>query len=485
MPARGRPGAFADRSPGDATMTAIDATIDLSAAVDRLAPQIRGAVIQPGDPAYDPARAVYNAMIDRRPALIVRAADAADVVATIRCASDLGLDLSVRGGGHNVAGFGVNDGGVVLDLSPMRNVRVNPERRVARIGGGATWGDVDHATHAFGLATPSGVISTTGVGGLTLGGGFGHLTRRYGLCVDNLLSADVVTADGRLRTVSADEEPDLFWAIRGGGGNFGVVTSFEFRLHPVDTVYGGPIFYPAAAGADVLRFFREFIADAPREMSAFFGYHVAPPAPFVPEHLHGHPACAIVVCYTGPLDRAEPAVKPIREAAPVGLDLMGPMPYPALNSLFDALLPPGLQHYWKADFDAELSDEAIAVHAEYGPDVPNFMSLMHLYPLDGAVHDVARDDTAFSYRDVKFSHIIAGIDPDPAAMPAHRDWVRAYWSALRPFSAGGAYVNFLMEEGQDRAQAAYRDNYPRLTDLKRTYDPTNLFHMNQNIRPGA
>ncbi|HEU5432980.1 MAG TPA: FAD-binding oxidoreductase [Thermomicrobiales bacterium] len=466
-------------------MTAIDTAPNLSAAIDQLTPQLRGNLIQPGDSAYDAARAVYNAMIDRRPALIVRAADAADVIATVRFAADRGLDLSVRGGGHNVAGFGTNDGGVVLDLSPMRNVRVDPQRRVARVGGGATWGDVDHATHAFGLATPSGVISTTGVGGLTLGGGFGHLTRRYGLSIDNLLAADVVTADGRLLTASADDNADLFWAIRGGGGNFGVVASFEFRLHPVDTVYGGPIFYPVGASADVLRFFREFIADAPREMAAFFGYHIAPPAPFVPEHLQGHPACAIVVCYTGPLAQAEAAVKPIREAAPVGLDLMGPLPYPALNSLFDPLLPPGLQHYWKADFDAELSDKAIATHAEYGPETPNFMSLMHLYPLDGAVHDVARDDTAFNYRDVNFTHIIAGIDTEPANMPAHREWVREYWSALHPQSAGGAYVNFLMDEGQDRAQAAYRGNYARLTEVKRRYDPNNLFHMNQNIRPGA
>jgi FAD/FMN-containing dehydrogenase len=455
----------------------------LEAHIDQLVPAIRGAVIRPDDPAYESARHVYNAMIDRCPALIVRAADAADVIAAVRFAADRGLDLSIRGGGHNVAGFGTNDGGVVLDLSPMRNVRVDPQARTVRAGGGATWGDIDHATHAFGLATPAGIISTTGVGGLTLGGGFGYLTRRYGLTIDNLLSADVVTADGRLLTASAEEHSDLFWAIRGGGGNFGVVTSFEFQLHPVDTVYGGPVFYPASAGGDVLAFFRDFIANAPRELSGFFGYHIAPPAPFVPEHLHGHPACAIVTCYTGPLDQAEAAVKPIREAAPVALDLMGPLPYPALNSLFDALLPPGLQHYWKADFDAGLSDEAIAVHSEYGPRVPNFMSLMHLYPLDGAVHDVTADATAFSARDAGFTHIIAGIDTEPAAMPAHREWVRDYWSALHPLSAGGSYVNFLMDEGQERVKTSYRANYPRLQAIKAAYDPDNLFHMNQNISP--
>jgi FAD/FMN-containing dehydrogenase len=455
----------------------------LAAAIQKLAPAIRGDMIQPDDAMYDDARKIYNAMIDRRPALIVRCADVADVIAAVQFAAENGLDLSIRGGSHNVAGFSTNDGGVVIDLSRMRNVHVDPERRVARAGGGATWGDVDHASHAFGLATPAGIISTTGVGGLTLGGGFGYLTRRYGLCIDNLLSAEVVTADGKLVTASEQENPDLFWAIRGGGGNFGVVTSFEFRLHPVSTVYGGPIFFPVDASGDVLAFFRDFIADAPREVSAFFGYHVAPPAPFVPEHLHGHTACAIIPCYTGPLDQAEAAIKPIREAAPVALDLAGPRPYPALNSLFDPLLPAGLHHYWKADFDRDLTDEAIAIHTEHGPQVPNFLSLMHLYPLDGAVHDVASDTTAFNYRDVKFAHIIAGVDTDPANMPAHTAWVRDYWNALHPHSAGGAYVNFMMDdEGNDRIQATYRDNYPRLAALKRQYDPGNVFHMNQNIQ---
>lgn len=449
--------------------------------VESLSPAIRGEIIQPGAASYDEARKIYNGMIDRHPALIVRATDESDVVSTVHFAREHGVDLSVRGGSHNVAGFGTNDGGIVLDLSLLRNIRIDPKRQTARAGGGATWGDMDHAGHAFGLATPGGIISTTGIGGLTLGGGFGYLTRRYGLSIDNLISADVVTADGKLRSASADENADLFWAIRGGGGNFGVVTSFEFRMHQVHTVYGGPIFFPVDASEQVLHFYREFMANAPRELSAFFGYHIAPPAPFVPEHLHGHIACAIVVCYTGPMEQAEEAVKPIREAGPVALDLMGPIPYPALNSLFDALLPAGLQHYWKSDFVNELSDEAIAVHAEYGPRVPNVTSLMHLYPLDGAVQDVAEGDTAFSHRDARFVHIIAGIDSEPANMPAHRDWVRSYWSALHPHSAGGSYLNFLMDEGQDRIRATYRDNYPRLLDLKQKHDPENLFHMNQNI----
>jgi FAD/FMN-containing dehydrogenase len=442
-----------------------------------------GRPIGPEDADYDQARKVYNAMIDKRPALIARCASPDDVAKTVAFARKHELLVAVRGGGHNGAGLGTCDDGVVIDLSPLKDVEVDPQARTVRVGGGCTWGEVDRATNEHGLATPSGIISTTGVGGLTLGGGIGYLNRRYGLSIDNLLSADVVTADGRLVIASTDENPDLFWAIRGGGGNFGVVTSFEFRLHPVSTVYGGPIFYPVDADKQVMQFYREFIAAAPRELSAFFGYHIAPPAPFVPEHLHGHTACALVVCYTGPLEQAEVAVKPIREAAPIALDLMGPLPYPALNSLFDALLPPGLQHYWKADVDNELSDAAIAVHAEYGPQVPNFLSLMHLYPLDGAVQDVDRAATAFGGRDARFSHIIAGIDTEPANMPAHREWVRDYWAALHPLSAGASYVNFLMDEGQERVKATYQELYPRLQAVKDEYDPTNLFHMNQNVRP--
>jgi FAD/FMN-containing dehydrogenase len=454
-----------------------------AAALQSFAMGFRGLMLQPGDAGYDDARAVYNAMHDRHPALIVQPVDSADVAAAVTFAREQGLLLSVKGGSHNVNGFGTNDGGMVIDLSAMRGVFVDPAASTATVGGGATWGDVDHATHAYGLATPGGILSTTGVAGLTLGGGFGYLTRRYGLCCDNLLSAEIVTADGAIVQASAETNQDLFWAIRGGGGNFGVATQLTLQLHPVSTVYGGPIFFPAEASAQVLRFFRDFIASAPREMSAFFGYHEAPPAPFVPEALHGHKACAIVVCYTGPIEDAEAAVAPIRNAAPVALDLCGPIPYPALNSMFDALLPHGLQHYWKADFARELSDEAIAVHAKHGPEVPNFMSLMHIYPLDGAVQDVAKDETAFTYRDVNFTHIIAGIDNGPAQMPAITEWVREYWSELHPLSAGGAYINFLMEEGQDRIRATYLENYPKLVEAKRRWDPDNLFRVNQNIRP--
>ena len=454
-------------------------------AIEELTQQVRGALIQPGDEAYDEARRVYNQMIDKSPALILMCADVADVIAGVAFAREQGLDLSIRGGRHNVAGFGTNDDGVVLDLRQMNNVHVDPEQKIAWVGGGATWGDVDHAAWPFGLATPGGILSTTGVAGLGLGGGFGHLTRRFGLVVDNMRSMDVVTADGKLVHASDDENPDLFWALRGGGGNFGVVTRFELQLHEVPAVYGGPIFYPVTESETVLRFYRDAMQDAPRELSAFFGFHVAPPAPFVPEQLHGHTACAIVVAWTGPIEQAEEAIRPFREVAPVGLDLAGPIPYPALNSLFDDLLPHGLHHYWKADFVEELTDEAIAIHAQHGPDVPNFMSLMHLYPLDGAVHDAGSDDTAFSHRNVKFAHIIAGIDSDDANMGAHRDWVRDYWSALHPHSSEAAYVNFLMDEGEDRIRATYGDNYDRLAEIKAKWDPANLFHMNQNIVPDS
>lgn len=465
------------------TATATMTTMLSHDATTALRSQVRGDVFEPVTPGYDDARQLYNAMHDRRPALIVRAADAADVMAAVRFAREQDVPIAVRSRGHNVAGLGSIDGGVVIDMTGMKDIHVDPKAQRMRAGGGASWGDADHATHAFGLATPGGVLSTTGIAGLSLGGGFGHLSRQYGLSADNIVSADVVTAGGERVTASNDENPDLFWALRGGGGNFGVVTSFEFDLHPVHTVYGGPVFYPVSASADVLAFYREFIANAPRELSAFFGYHVAPPAPFVPEELHGHNACVIVACWTGGLEDGERMLKPIREAGPIALDLAGPIPYPALNSMFDALLPYGLHHYWKADYVRNLDDASIAIHADYGALTPNFMSLMHLYPMNGAIQDVDASATAYAHRDANFVHIIAGIDSDPANMPAHTSWVRDYWSALHPHSSGAAYVNFLMDEGEDRIRATYRDNYPRLVEVKQKWDPRNVFHVNQNIRP--
>lgn len=466
-------------------MVTVSPPIDRTA-IDDLARRFRGELNFSGKPGYDEARTIYNAMIDRRPALIARCADIADVMTAVDFGRANDMTIAIRGGGHNVAGLALCDDGLVIDLSAMRGVRVDPARRRAHVQGGCVWGDVDHAAHPFGLATPTGIISTTGVGGLTLGGGFGYLSRRYGLSCDNLVSADVVTADGRFVTASRDEHPDLFWALRGGGGNFGVVTSFEFQLHPVSTVYGGLIFYPVEQTEQILRTFREYMRQAPDEVSAFFSFHQGPPAPFVPEHLHFRPMVTIVVCHSGDLARGEELIRPLREAGEILLDLVGPMPYPALNSMFDDLFSTGLYHYWKAGYVPTLTDGAIAVHAEHGPKVPSLHSTMHLYPQTGAIQRVGKHDTAYFHRDVEFVHNVVAIDMDAANMPRNMAWMRTYWEALQAHSSSGAYVNFMMaDEGQERVRATYGDNYERLTRVKQQYDPDNLFRINQNIRPSG
>jgi FAD/FMN-containing dehydrogenase len=445
---------------------------------------LRGELIQPGDEGYETARKVYNAMIDRHPRLIARCVDVADVIAAVNFARENELTLAVRGGGHNGGGLGVWNGGLVIDLSRMKGIRVDPERRTVRVEGGATWGDVDHATHAFGLATPSGIISTTGVGGLTLGGGLGHLTRKCGLAIDNLLAVDVVLADGELVTASSDENEDLFWAVRGGGGNFGVVTSFLFKVHPISTIIAGPTLWPLEQAPEVMRWYRDFITEAPEDLNGFFAFLTVPPAPPFPQHLHLEKMCGVVWCYTGPAERAEEVFGPVQEFGPPALHGIQPMPYPALQSAFDALYPPGLQWYWRADFVNELSDEAIEQHVEHGSRLPTMQSTMHLYPIDGAAHRVGKNDTAFSYRDARWAEVIVGVDPHPANAQSIKEWTVAYWDALHPYSAGGAYVNFMMDEGQERIRATYRDNYERLVEVKNEYDPTNLFRINQNIKPG-
>jgi UDP-N-acetylenolpyruvoylglucosamine reductase len=452
--------------------------------VESLRTSLRGKLIRPGDEAYETARKVYNAMIDRHPAIIVRPAGVADVISSVKFAREQSLDLSIRGGSHNVAGFGTNDDGLVIDLSSMRSTRVDPAKRTVRAEGGCTWGDLDHATHAFGLATTGGVISTTGVSGLTLGGGFGHLTRKLGLCCDNLLSADIVTADGQFRTASATENPDLFWALRGGGGNFGVVTSLGFKLYPVSTVIAGPIFFPIEKTAQALLLFNDYMKRAPEELQAFFAILIVPPGPPFPEHLHNKKVCGVICCYQGTQQEADKAVKPFTDFGPPLLTFVGPMPYPVLNTLFDALLPPGLHHYWKADYIRDHTPAVAEIHAKFGPQIPSVPSVIHIYPVNGAVKRVGKNDTAYSYRDAEFTHIIAAVFPDAAPMAEGKKWVRDYWSALHEHSAGGAYVNFMMaDEGQERVAASYRDNYARLLEIKKKYDPTNLFHMNQNIRP--
>jgi hypothetical protein len=404
-------------------------------------------------------------------------------MAAVRFGQEAALRVSVRSGGHNAGGLGVCDDGLVIDLSRIRYVHVDPSAQTMRVGGGCTWGDLDHAGHAFGLAVPSGMISTTGVGGLTLGGGLGHLTRKYGLTIDNLLAADLVLADGSFVVASAKENSDLFWALRGGGGNFGVVTSFLFQAHPVHTVYAGPMLWEMDQAADILKWYCEFLPQAPEDVSGFFAFLVVPPGPPFPEHLHLKKMCGIVWCCTSPADQAAKALEPARRYRPPALDLVGPMPFPALQSMFDPLYPPGLQWYWRADFFNDLSDQAIDAHVEHGAHVPTMHSTMHLYPIDGAAHRVGKDDSAWSYRDATWSEVIVGVDPDPANRELITAWTRNYWDAVHPYSAGGAYVNFMMDEGEDRIRATYRDNYDRLAAVKAKYDPGNFFRVNQNIKP--
>jgi FAD/FMN-containing dehydrogenase len=451
--------------------------------IKELKANLRGGGIEPEDKGYDDASRVYNAMIHKKPRFIARCADVADVIRCVNFASEHDLLLAIRSGGHNAGGLGVCDDGLVIDLAPIKYARVDPAARTVTAGGGCTWGDVDHATHVFGLATPSGIISTTGVGGLTLGGGIGHLTRKCGLTIDNLLSADVVLAGGKFVKASADENPDLFWAIRGGGGNFGVVTSFTFKLHPIDTVYGGPMLYDLSETADVMKWYRDLIPSAPDDLNGFFAFLTVPPGPPFPEHLHMKKMCGIIWAYTGTLTKAEETFKPIRAFKKAALDLVGPLPQPALQSMFDGVYPPGLQWYWRADFVNELSDDAIAQHIRFGNALPSMHSTMHLYPINGAASRVGKQDTAWNYRDATWAQVMVGVDPDPVNNEKIISWTKSYYDALHPYSAGGAYVNFMMDEGEERVKATYGDNYERLVAIKNKYDPDNLFRVNQNIKP--
>jgi FAD/FMN-containing dehydrogenase len=452
--------------------------------IEPLQESLRGGVIRPGDPEFDDARTIYNGMIDRRPAMVVRCANVGDVVRAVRFGRDHGVDTAIRSGGHNGPGLALVDDGLVIDLSPMKGIRVDPEARTVRVDAGCTWGDVDHATHAFDLATVSGVISTTGVGGLTLGGGHGYLSRKYGLTIDNLLSADVVLADGRFVHASETENPDLFWALRGGGGNFGVVTSFEYRLHPVSTVIAGPMFWRLDDMETTLRWYREWLPQADEDTYAFYLTARVPAGDPFPEAIHGEKVCGLLWCHTGTEAEAEAALQQARAVAEPFFEGVGPMPYPVLQSAFDGLYPPGDQWYWKGDFVRELSDEAVAQHVRFR-EVPTPQSTMHLYPIDGAVHRVGREETAWNYRDANWSMVIAGVDGDPGNRDVITRWARDYWQALHPHSAGGSYINFMMEEGPDRIRATYGANYERLQQVKAKYDPENFFHVNQNIEPAT
>jgi FAD/FMN-containing dehydrogenase len=452
---------------------------------ESFAKTLRGRIILPSDAEYDAARALYNGMIDKRPGIIARCADVADVIASVNLAREEGLLLAIRGGGHNGPGLGSCDDGLVIDLSMLKSVRVDPANRTVRVDPGCTSGDVDHATHAFGLAVPFGIVASTGVGGLTLGGGTGYLTRRYGLTIDNLIEADVVLADGRVVTASNTEHADLFWALRGGGGNFGVVTSFLFQAHPVSMVYAGPIFWDARHAGAVMRAYRAFLPTAPEELGVFVGLKTVPSMDPFPRDAWGKRACAIIGAFNGSAAAGQKAMAPLLDGVPPPLfNWMGEMPFPAIQSLFDPFFPKGLQWYWKGDFVKSLPDEAIETHITQAAAAPSELCLMHLYPIDGAVHRVPRDATAWSARDATWSMVIAGIDSDPKKAEDLKRWGRTYWNAVHPYNLAGAYVNFMMDdEAAGRIQATYGDNYPRLAAVKARYDPKNLFRVNQNIEP--
>ena len=435
---------------------------------------LSGTVIRRGDADYDTARRVWNGMIDRSPAMIVRCASTADVVAAINFAREQGLVLSVRGGGHNVGGFAVCDDGLVVDLSSMCAVTVDPARRIASAQGGALWKDVDAATHVHGLATTGGLISSTGVGGLTLGGGLGWLMRSYGLACDNLVAVEIVTADGTVRRASATENADLFWAVRGGGGNFGVVTTFEYRLHPVSTMYGGMLVYPVARAREVLRLYRDLAAKAPDELTMFAGLMSAP---------DGTPIVAVLVGYNGPASAGEAAIKPLRDLGPVA-DQVSTLPYPALNSMLDEGFPHGLHVYWRSDFLKALPDEAIDTLCERFSSVTSPLSALLIEQFGGAVARVPAADSAFAQRDALFNLAVIARWTDPATAGSHVDWARRSSEAMRPFASGGVYVNYLGDEGEERIRAAYgAEKYAKLVAIKKQYDPTNLFRLNQNIKP--
>src|SRR6478735_2717536 len=405
---------------------------------------IRGQIILPDDASYNQERKVHNGMIDRYPSAIVKCRDAADVMACVNFGRENRILTAIRSGGHNAGGLGLCDDGLVIDMSLMKGIRVDMKTNTVRAEGGAQLGDLDHATQPFGKAVPSGIFSTTGIAGLSLGGGIGHLSRAYGLSIDSLLEVDVVLANGKLITANEKENSDLFWAVQGGGGNFGVVTSFLFQLHDAGTVYGGPMLWHIDQAEEMMRFYKDYILKAPNEVYCYFAFLTVPPVPIFPAELHLKKMCGLVWCNVGDLDKAAQAVNVFRNYKKPALDYTGPIPYSALQGLFDALFPPGLQWYWKADFVKELSDEAIKLNVKHANKMPTPESTMHLYPINGAAHKRKNEDAAFAYRDANWAQVIVGVDPDPANKEKLSTWARGYFEALHPFSAGGAYVNFMM-----------------------------------------
>jgi len=442
--------------------------------IEKFKAQLRGELIQRGDPCYEQGRKVFNGMIDKRPALIVRCVGVADVISAVHFARETDILVSIRGGGHGVVGNAVCDDGLVIDLSSMKSVRVDPKERTARAEGGVTWGDFDHETQAFGLATTGGIVPSTGIAGLTLGGGIGYLNRKYGLACDSLVSADVVTADGQLRRASAEEHEDLFWGLRGGGGNFGVVTSLQYRLHPVGPVLGGEVVYPLEQAKKVLGFYRDWSTAAPDELRADATLLSGP---------HG-PALDVIVCYCGGLEEGEKVLRPLRSCGSPMVDTVAPVPYETVQNLLTEVFQPGFLHYWKSGFVQTFSDDAIEAIVEFfASAVPGFFAAIAIEHLGGAVSRCGPQDTAFNHRDAQHSLLVLRMWSDPADSEGNIDWVRRCYRTAEPFLKGGVYVNYLGDEGEARIRAAYGANYDRLAAIKNRYDPTNFFHLNQNIKP--
>lgn len=455
-------------------------------AIEKLKEGLRGQVLTPESGQYDEARTIWNAMIDRRPSLIVRCANASDVVRVVQFAGTHKLLVAVRGGGHNIAGNAVCDGGLMIDLSPMKSVHVDRAAKTARVEPGATLGEFDAETQAFGLATPLGINSTTGIAGLTLGGGFGWLSRKLGLSIDNLISVDVVTAAGELITASDTKNPDLFWGIRGGGGNFGIVTSFEFRLHNVGPeVLAGLIIHPLDAARDVLRFYRDFIKTTPEEFVCWFVLRKAPPLPFLPAEWHGKEILALAVCYSGSISEGERVAKPLRSFGKPIADVIGPAPFVAWQKILDPLLTPGMRNYWKSHDFRDVSDGLIDVLISFARRIPDPQTEIAFAQLGEAVTRVPKDATAYTHRDAQFVMNVHGRWDSPANDTKCISWARELFQAATPFATGGAYVNFLTQEEQDRVRLAYGSNYDRLVQVKRKYDPSNFFRLNQNIKPAV
>ncbi len=445
----------------------------------------KGKIVGRNDPEYNISRKVFNGMIDKYPMLIAYCTDVDDVVSCVNAARENEWLLAIRSGGHSAGGLGICDGGLVADLSSMKEIRVDKASGTVWLQAGVLLKELDAATHQVGMSIPAGVIGSTGVAGLTLGGGLGYLTRNYGLSIDNLIEVEMVLADGSVVKANQKENTDLFWAIRGGGGNFGIVVSFCFKMQPVSTPVGGPMLWHLSDARTIMKWYRDFIKTAPEDINGFFVFMSVPPIDHFPSELHLKKMCGVVWCYTGPAENANEIFAPVRQLIKPAIDFVGPVPMPALQTMFDGLISPGLQYYWKPDFYNDISDEAIEIHLEFAEKMPTMLSTMHLYPVNGAASGIRPQDTAWNYREALFSGVILGIDNDPANNSRMIQWAKDYWNALHKFSAGGAYVNFSMDATEDQVKDSYRNNYSRLVEIKHKYDPGNLFRVNHNINPGG